>query len=61
MSIDKSDYPIHVHVVWNALMKHELLIHVDFLDIVQIAINAGEVVINTSKSVSEDKEVREMY
>jgi len=44
ITIDKNDYPICVHVVSDTLMKHELLIGADFLDTVQITINAGEVV-----------------
>jgi hypothetical protein len=35
-----------------------LLIGADFLDTIQLAMNAGKLVINASKSIPEDKEVR---
>jgi len=60
VSIDESDYPIRVRVVSDTLMKHELLNDADFLDTVQITINTGEVVINASKPVPEEREVREL-
>jgi hypothetical protein len=54
MTIDKSDYPIHIS---DMLMKHELLISADFLDTVQITMNAGKIVIDVLKPVPEDKEI----
>jgi methyl coenzyme M reductase subunit C len=39
-------------------MKHELLISADFLNTVQIIINT-RIVINASKPIPEDREVRE--
>jgi len=60
MTINKSDYPIRVHVVSDTLMKHELLIGADFLGTVQITMNAREVIINALKLIPEDKKIREM-
>jgi len=60
MTMDNGDYPIRIRVVSDTLMKHELFIDADFLDIVQITMNAGRVIINALKPVPEDKEVREM-
>jgi len=42
------------------LMKHELLIDADFLKIIQIRMNAGQIIINASELIPENKEVREM-
>jgi hypothetical protein len=41
-------------------MKYELLIGADFLKTVQITMNAGEVFINVSEPILENKEIREM-
>jgi len=57
MSIDERDYPMHVHVS-DTLMKHELLIDADFLKSVQITMNAGEIIINASEPISENKKLR---
>jgi len=42
------------------LMEHKLLIGTNFLDTVQIMINARKVIIDAPKPVSENKEVREI-
>jgi hypothetical protein len=42
-------------------MKHELLIGADFLNSVQVTMNAGEIIINASEPIPENEEVREMY
>jgi hypothetical protein len=60
VSIDERDYPMHVHVVSDTLMEHELLIGADFLNSVQIKMNAGEITINASESIPEDEEIREV-
>jgi len=53
VSIDKRDYPMHVHVVLDTFIKHKLLINTDFLNSVQVTMNAGEIAINASESIPE--------
>jgi hypothetical protein len=59
MSIDERDYPMHVHVVSDTLMEHELLMGVDFLNSVQVKMNAGEIT-KASESIPENEEIREV-
>jgi len=42
------------------LIEYELLIGTNFLDTVQIMINARKIIIDAPKPVSENKEVREI-
>jgi len=58
INIDERDYPMHVHVVTDKLMEHELLLGTDFLDSVQVNMNVGKVTIKASESIPEDKEIR---
>jgi hypothetical protein len=41
VSIDERDYRMHIHVVSGTLIKHELFIDADFLNSVQVKMNAG--------------------
>jgi len=50
VNIDGRDYPMHVHVVADELMEHELLLGADFLDSVRVTIDAGKIIIEASKS-----------
>jgi hypothetical protein len=60
VSIDERDYPMCVHVVLDTLIKSDLLIGADFLKSLQITTNAGEIIINASESILENKKVCEM-
>jgi hypothetical protein len=60
MNIDGRDYPMHVHVVEDKVMKHELLLGTDFLDSVQITMDGGKITIKASGSIPEDDEIREV-
>jgi hypothetical protein len=51
---------MHVHVVADKLMEHELLLGADFLDSVQVNMNAGKITIKASESIPEDEEIREV-
>jgi len=54
--MDNGDYPIHIYVVSDMLVKHELFIDTDFLDRF-----LKKIIINALKSISKNKKVREMY
>jgi len=41
-------------------MKHKLIVGMDFLNTVRFRMEARKVVINTLKSTSENKEIREI-
>jgi len=56
VNIDKNDYPIRVHVISDTLMKHELFIGADFPKSVHVTMTAGEIIINASESIPENKE-----
>jgi hypothetical protein len=60
VSIDKGDYPMRVHIVLDTLMKHKLLIGADFLNSVQVTMNAGEIAINASESIPGNEEICEV-
>jgi hypothetical protein len=60
VSIDERDYLMHVHVVSDTLMEHELLMGADFLNSVQVKMNAGEIIINASESIPKDEEIRQV-
>jgi len=58
MIMDNGDYPIHIYVISDMLVKHELFIDTDFLD--RFFRFFRKIVINALKSISKNKEVREM-
>jgi len=60
VNIDGKDYPMHIHVVADRLMEHELLLGTDFLNSVQVKMNAEEITIEASKSIPEDEDIREV-
>jgi len=60
VNTDEKDYPMHVHVVAGKLMERELLLGTDFLNSVQVKMNAGEIIIEASESIPEDEEIREV-
>jgi len=60
VSIDERDYQMHVHVVADKVMEHELALGTDFLDSVQVNMNEGKVTIKTSDSIPEDEEICEV-
>ncbi|KAH0944610.1 hypothetical protein HN011_001355, partial [Eciton burchellii] len=61
VNIDERDYPMHVHLVADKLMEHELLLGTDFLDSVQVNVNTGKITIKASESIPEDEEIREVW
>jgi len=60
VTIDERDYPMHVHIVSDTLMQHKLLIGADFLNSVQVKMNAGEITVNASESIPGNEEIREV-
>jgi len=44
MTIDNSNYPIRIHVISETLIKHELLIAINFLN--TVTINVEKIIIN---------------
>jgi len=60
VSLDERDYPMHIDIVSDTLMKHELLIGSDFLNSVRVTMNAGEIAINASETILKSEEIREV-
>jgi hypothetical protein len=60
VNIDEKNYPMHIHIVAGRLMEHELLLGTDFLNSVQVKMNAGEIIIEALESIPEDEEIHEV-
>jgi len=50
-----------IRVISEIVIKHELLIGIDFLNTIRVTINAEEIVISALKSIPENKEIRGIY